>query len=155
MKLRLLLALPLLALAACEPEAEEPAPVSEGADMAAEAPAVDVAGTITALGGGVTALPLAAAQDNVNGWIAELDGADFEGADGIADNLRLLRAELSRDDLDGPEIGQILSRLGEQTASAAALDASGDLARLAALLNDAGRALGGQATAGFGQDEEL
>lgn len=158
MTTRLLLAFALLfTLSACgndtaseevmdDVTADEVAPINPSPGVPDDAPEVDVPGTIAALQGGLTAIPAAAAVDNINGWIAKLEGAGFDGAEEITDNLEELRDELESDEIDGAEVGGLLTRLGELT-SAAALGASSSsqdgLNQLAELLSGAGASLGG------------
>ena len=106
------------------------------------APAVDVQGTISALEGGITNLAPAAALDNINGWIAQLDGMD--GADDVVEGLRELREALGDTPLDGEYIGEILTDLGEETTEAAGTVTGAQrdgLMRLGELLSTAGASL--------------
>ena len=112
----------------------------------ADAPEVDVPGTIAALESGLTNIPAGAAVDNINGWIAKLDGAGFEGADEITDHLAQLRGELQETELDGAAIGGHLSRLGELTTAAADGASSSSqegLRTLGGLLSSGGAMLSG------------
>ncbi|MDX1531619.1 MAG: hypothetical protein R3362_08845 [Rhodothermales bacterium] len=122
-------------LVVAEPEIDEP--------MEPAAPAVDVQGTINALQGGLTAVPMQAALDNINGWIARLDGAEFDGAEEIADNLEELREELMESEIDGDDVGGLLVELGEQTTAAAVAAGSAELGQLGGLLTNAGQGLTG------------
>ena len=145
--------LPLLALAfslgACATDTDvdtattvdEPV-VTDVEPIQPAAPAVDVQGTISALEGGITNLAPAAALDNINGWIAQLDGMD--GADEIVENLRELREALGDTPLDGEYIGELLSELGEDTSEVAGTVTGAQrdgLMRLGELLSTAGASL--------------
>lgn len=141
-----------LGLAACAEETEvepiaepdmmeEPAPMPE---PAAPAPGtVDVAGTISALQGGITALPMNAAIDNINGWITQLQGADFDGSDEIVEELMELRDELQESPIDGAEVAESLTELGRMTGEAATAAGNTELQQLADLLSGAGNQLSG------------
>ena len=145
--------LPILALsfglAACTPDADvdpvtdvdEPV-VTDIEPIQPAAPAVDVQGTIDALDGGILDLAPSAALDNINGWIAQLDGMD--GADDVVEGLEELREALGDTPLDGDYIGEILSELGEETTEAAGTVTGAQrdgLMRLGELLSTAGGSL--------------
>lgn len=145
----LLLALPLAACGGDDAEeatdatTEDVAVADTPTDVPADAPEVDVAGTIAALESGLTAIPAADAVGNINGWIATLDGAGF---DEITTSLEALRDDLQTDPLDGASIGAHLTRLGELTTEAAAGASSSSqegLMRLGELLSTAGGSLTG------------
>lgn len=124
-----------------EPVVEEPV-VVDVEPIAPAPPDVDVAGTVSALEGGITNLAPAAALDNINGWIAQLDGMD--GADDIVEGLEELRDALGASPLDGEYIGEILSELGEETTEVAATVTGAQqdgLMRLGELLSTAGASL--------------
>jgi hypothetical protein len=141
-----------LTLAACASDTEvEPAEPMTDTEMmdepmpepAAPAPAasVDVPGTISALQGGITAIPMNAAIDNINGWIAQLEGADFEGADALVAKLEELRGELQATPISGADVAESLTELGRMTGEAATAAGSADLQQLADLLSGAGNQL--------------
>lgn len=124
----------------------EIAPINPEPGIPANAPEVDVASTISTLQSGLTSIPAAAAVDNINGWIAKLEGAGFEGAEEITDNLEELRDELQEDTLNGAEIGETLARLGELTTAAAAGASSSSqegLMQLGTILSEGGAMLNG------------
>jgi hypothetical protein len=134
------------AFAACadDPDIEEPVVVDDPVveePMAAGGMAADVSvdGTISALEGGITSLAPSAAIDNINGWIARLEEAEFDGSDDIVDSLEELRDELSGGEIDGEYVAELLVELGEDTAAAAGGNAG--LERLASLLTSAGEGL--------------
>lgn len=110
-----------------ETEVVDPAPVADdmatddmAADDAAPADEVTLDGTIAAVPeGGITAIPAGAALDNINGWITQLDGAEFTNAAEIRQGLMDLRDQLQADPLDGAAIGATLTNLGTWTAEAA------------------------------------
>jgi len=155
--LALLLALPLAACGSDDTVAEETmeevaddeiAPMNPEPGIPADAPEVDVPGTIAALESGLTSIPTEAAVGNINGWIATLEGAGFEGSEEITDNLESLRDALQEETLDGAAIGSTLSRLGELTTAAAAGASSSSqdgLMRLGTLLSEGGAMLTGGA----------
>jgi hypothetical protein len=138
-----------LTLSACAGDAEvdpvttvEEPVVTDVEPVAPAPPSVDVQGTISALEGGITNLAPAAALDNINGWIAQLDGMD--GADGIVDNLEELRDALGANPLDGEYIGELLSELGAETTEVAGTvtgTQQDGLMRLGELLSTAGSSL--------------
>ncbi|MEM1055350.1 MAG: hypothetical protein AAGI52_07475 [Bacteroidota bacterium] len=103
------------------PAVEEPAPADTMAADADAAPAeVTLDGTIAAVPeGGITAIPAGAALDNINGWIAQLDGAEFTNAAEIRQGLMDLSDQLQTDPLDGAAIGATLTDLGTWTAESA------------------------------------
>ncbi|HIG73282.1 MAG TPA: hypothetical protein EYQ24_01485 [Bacteroidetes bacterium] len=104
--------------------AVDPAPVPDtmAADTMAAAmtaPEVSLDGTLEAAGDDITAIPVAGALDNINGWIARLDGAEFTNAAEIREGLMTLRDQLQNDPLDGAAIGETLTNLGDWTAESA------------------------------------
>ena len=124
----------------------EVAPINPEPGVPADAPEVDVTGTIAALESGLTAIPAGDAVGNINGWIAKLEGAGFDGSEEITDNLEELRDALQAETLDGAAIGATLSRLGELTTAAAAGASSSSqegLMRLGTLLSEGGAMLAG------------
>ena len=141
-----LLMVPAFAACTDEPEMEEPMvdePVVEEPMVDDDMPAADVTvdGTISALEGGLTNLAIPAAIENINGWIQQIEAADFEGSEDLVDSLEELREELGDTPIDGDDVGDVLIELGEDTATAGAGNAG--LERLAALLVSAGESLGG------------
>lgn len=105
------------------------------------APAVTVEGTLAAAqnAGGLTRLAPNVAVQNIDGWIARLQGMDGTGP--IVSNLRTLKSQLQAPTLDGMAIGRTLSQLGEQTTTVAA--GNGDLRQLGQALSQAGSMLTG------------
>ena len=116
--------------------------------MAADPMASDVTvdGTIAAAGTDLTALAPAAAVENIDGWIAKLEGAEFAQAGALRTGLTQLKTQLTATPLDGAAIGATLTDLGEQTtASAAGASSSSQegLRTLGGALTAAGQKLGG------------
>ncbi len=106
-----------------------------------DAPAVTAQGTVDAVtgAGGLTNLPAAAAVDNINGWIAQLEGnPDFAP---VVSDLETLRGQLQASPIDGSAVGATLQRLGEATLGAAGGDSA--LEALGSTLTDAGNTLAG------------
>ena len=157
MTLRLLLTLALLPLAACA-DADDPVvadsdvvavePVDEPMDDALDADGAmmdDAAPTVTAdatleaasSAGGLTSLAPGAAVENIDAWIATLDGN--AAAAPVVANLRTLREQLTASPLDGAAIGATLVELGEGTMAAA--DGDGALEQLGEALQNAGNGL--------------
>ena len=147
----------LLPLAACETEEVEPVttdpvvvdPVAPAPEpmtdpmtdpMAGE---VTVDGTIAAAGNDLTALAPAAAVDNINGWIARLEGADFQNAQEIRQGLMTLRDQLQEPTIDGAAVGETLTNLGTWTAEAGTAAGDASLGTLAGALTQAGQKLTG------------
>lgn len=127
----------------------------------------DLENTSAALEAGVTTLAPGAAIRVIDVWYGTLKNAERDDLHLIANLLGELKEALQRDRLDGPTIGNLLLRLGEQTTSAAA-DAndtrlSPKLERLGTLLTRAGTTLGaepveshrGSAAATRGSDDSL
>ncbi|MGI9176100.1 MAG: hypothetical protein ACR2GR_12375 [Rhodothermales bacterium] len=143
--LALVLAL-FVGLSACAPEDNEEPDITEE-PMADMAPAgADLDATIQALQGDITAMDPAAAVDNINAWQAELEASGDEALQGIASDLGELKNQLSQMPPNGGEVGQTLTRLGEQTTQAAASAEAGvaeQLNQLGSLLSDAGAQLSG------------
>ena len=166
---RLLLFALALPLAACGGDEAADTTVVDTTDPAADAPMADdmmaddpmagdsmaggamasdvtVDGTIAAAGSDLTALAPAAAIENIDGWLAKLEGAQFGQAGEIRNGLEELKAELSASPLDGAEIGETLADLGDQTTATAAEASSSSQAgrrTLGAALSAAGAKLGG------------
>lgn len=106
-------------------------------DMAA--PTVTPEGTVSAVqsAGGLTSLSVAAATQNIDGWIARLsDDARFAP---VVTDLRMLRGQLQQSPIDGEAVGETLQRLGTATSAAATPNTS--LATLGQTLSDAGDSL--------------
>ncbi|MEM0963140.1 MAG: hypothetical protein AAGK21_11470 [Bacteroidota bacterium] len=110
-------------------------------DATGEEPAVTAQGTLDAVqsAGGLTSLAPAAAVQNIDGWIAQLEGnPDFAPT---VDALNTLKGQLQAETLDGAAIGGTLQTLGQQTTDAAGDDAA--LGQLGAALTAAGDQLAG------------
>lgn len=108
----------------------------------------DLENTSAALEGGVTTLAPRTAIRVIETWYDTLKNAERDDLNAIANLLAELKDELQADELDGPTIGDLMLRLGEQTTSAAA-DAddarlSPKLEHLGTLLTRAGSALGAE-----------
>ena len=102
---------------------------------------VTAQGTVDAVtnAGGLTSLAPAAAVDNIDGWIAQLQGnPDFAP---VVTDLEMLKTQLTTDPLDGSAIGATLQRLGEATTGAAGGDSA--LETLGSTLSSAGNELAG------------
>lgn len=113
-------------------EPMEPAPATDGVTAQATVDAVQQAG-------GLTSLTVAAATQNIDGWIAQLEGnPDFAS---VVTDLRTLRGQLQASPIDGAAVGGTLQRLGEATTAAAAGD--GALETLGTTLTEAGNQLAG------------
>ena len=120
-----------------------PEPAAPTGTMASD---VTVDGTIAAAGTDLTALAPAAAVENIDGWIAKLEGAEFAQAGALRTGLTQLKTQLTATPLDGAAIGATLTDLGEQTtASAAGASSSSQegLRTLGGALTAAGQKLGG------------
>ncbi|MFK8055945.1 MAG: hypothetical protein AB8F78_07495 [Saprospiraceae bacterium] len=63
--------------------------------------------------GGITKLSPDVAASNVEGWISTLGG--MEGTDGIVGNLKTLKTELTKGNIDGSIVGPILVKLADET----------------------------------------
>ena len=110
-----------------------------------DVPTVD--GTIAALQGGLTAVPLDAAVANIEGWEAQLSGSPDSTLQTIAIQLGELKEALQADTINGTAVGQLLRSLGEGTVEAASGNAQ--LTDLGNLLVEAGTGLmGGGASGG-------
>ena len=109
--------------------------------MMGDAPDVTAQGTVDAVqqAGGLTDLAPATALQNIDGWIAQLEGnPDF--APVVAD-LETLRGQLQETPIDGSAVGATLQSLGSATTNAAGGD--GALETLGQTLTDAGNMLAG------------
>ena len=166
MTLRLLFALALLPLAACA-DADDPVVVDSETDIVTVDPVDDpmmddtmmddttmtdpmmddAASDVTAQGtldaaqaaGGLTSLAPAAAVENIDAWIAKLDGN--AAAAPIVEGLQTLKGQLTATPLDGAAIGATLVELGTGTTAAAGGDTS--LEQLGEALTSAGNTLQG------------
>lgn len=124
-----------------------------GADTAALGPGeADLDSTLSLLETpDITDVPLNRAISLIGAWEQELRQSGQENLESIADDLDALESELMNQPMDGQAIGEIMTRLGEQTAQAAETDAEGataeQLQQLGNLLSQAGNQLaGGTAT---------
>ena len=88
---------------------------------------------------GLTAMAPAAAIANIDNWIGQLDGAEFENADEIREGLMTLKDQLQTTPLDGSAIGATLTNLGTWTVQSAGADAA--LTNLGQALESAGQSL--------------
>lgn len=108
----------------------------------------DLENTSASLEAGVTMLAPSAAIRIIDTWYDTLKNAERDDLHTIANLLAELKDELQADRLDGPTIGNLMLRLGEQTTNAAvnADDArlSPKLEHLGTLLTRAGSALGAE-----------
>lgn len=102
--------------------------------------------TIEAAEGGLTSLPAATALDVIGQWQTTLRGANQPALTEIANDLQALEQQLQASPINGNEIGQILTRMGQRT-TAVAPQAEGAtverLQRLGELLTQAGNQLSG------------
>jgi len=106
-----------------------------------DAPEVTAQATVDAVteAGGLTNLAPGAAVDNIDAWIARLEGnADFAR---VVEDLETLKSQLQASPIDGAAVGATLQSLGEATTAAAAGD--GALETLGTTLTDAGNSLAG------------
>ncbi len=101
--------------------------------------------TIKHLKAGVTSMGRAAAQHSIEAWQTELSG--YEGAKfrTIATDLGHLHNELSKEEIDGANVGKLMVKLGKETVSVAkdADDKSGLVQELGTLLERNGEKLKG------------
>lgn len=100
-----------------------------------------VEGTISALEGGLTSLPLEAALANIEGWQTTLEASDETTVQNLGVQLGELATALQADTIDATEVSRLLLSLGEGTSAVAAGDEQ--LARLGTLLSQAGGSLMG------------
>ncbi|WP_116107238.1 hypothetical protein [Lewinella sp. IMCC34191] len=63
----------------------------------------------------ITTLPVSAATENIDGWLAELRGMD--GADEIVSDLESLKQALSAPEIDGEDVSDLLFSLADATRS--------------------------------------
>jgi hypothetical protein len=102
--------------------------------------------TIKAIQGGLTSLAADKGVKNIEGWMQQLDEAEFRGAKTIRDNLGKLKRHLESGNLDGAAIGELLGTLGQATVRAAsnAQGAQGrKIQQLGELLSQSAGDLGG------------
>ena len=155
----LLTALLFLGLTACASETEtsqdtgtEVQEEVQGEDMSEmESGASDVTaqGTVSLLQGGLTNIATDQAVQNIDGWLARIDDANNDALDAVADNLEELKTALQADEIDGAEVGNLLTELGQQTSETASAATGQQMTQLQAL----GEALtsgGEQLTSGGG-----
>ncbi len=112
-----------------------------------------VESTVELFDGGITEVPLDAALANIQGWEATLREADNPDLTAIADNLEQLATALQADPVDGAEVADLLSQLGDQTRTAAEgadvdEDTASQLSLLASLLTQVGQQLSGETGGG-------
>ena len=98
-----------------------------------------VEGTVSALEGGVTSLPLDAALANIQGWQSTLSGSDDPAVQALSGQLGELATALQADSLDPAEISRLMTSLGEGTTAVAGGDAQ--LEGLGNLLQQVGSSL--------------
>ena len=102
---------------------------------------VTAQGTVDAVtnAGGLTSLSLSAANQNIDGWIAQLEGnPDFAP---VVTDLQTLKAQLAASPIDGAAVGATLQSLGTATTGAAGGDSA--LETLGSTLSSAGDQLAG------------
>ncbi len=105
--------------------------------MSNDTPTVE--GTVSALEGGVTSLPLDAALTNIQGWQSTLSGSDDPAVQTLSSQLGELATALQADSIDAAEISRLMTNLGEGTTAVAGGDAQ--LESLGNLLQQAGGSL--------------
>lgn len=105
--------------------------------MSNDNPTVD--GTVSALEGGVTSLPLEAALANIESWQTKLQGSDDPDVQALSAQLGELSAALQTQPIDPAEVGRLMTSLGEGTSSVAGGDSQ--LSSLGNLLKQAGSSL--------------
>ena len=107
--------------------------------MSGGTPEVD--DTISALQGGITSLSPAAAVGNIDMWHEKLSGL---GLSDIASDLGELKTALTSGNLDGKQIGAIMSRVGQKTMDSASQAPAADmpkLQQLGSMLSGVGKTL--------------
>jgi hypothetical protein len=89
---------------------------------------------------GVMSMGLTAAKHSIESWQEELKGYEGTGFKTIVTDLGHLHDELGKDDINGKKVGQLLSKLGKETAACAkhAGDKSDVVSELGELLSSAG-----------------
>lgn len=110
---------------------------------------VTAQGTVSLLQGGLTNIATDQAVQNIDGWLARIDDANNDALDAVADNLEELKTALQADEIDGAEVGNLLTELGQQTSETASAATGQQMTQLQAL----GEALtsgGEQLTSGGG-----
>lgn len=137
-----------LGLTACQQEAPPPPaePLPEetmDAEMPAPVGEPTVAETNAALEQGVGAIPAQDALNNIDGWIARLEGAEFAQRDDIVQGLRDLRAALQESPIDGGRVADLLEDLGSWTSQAGTDAGNADVQRLGQLLTENAQRLRG------------
>lgn len=124
------------------------APPTTGAtvDSAAQDPTALLETTITAAEGGLTNVPAATALGVIRQWQTTLRGQNNPALTQIADDLGTLEQQLQANPINAKDVGGTLTKLGEQTttAAASAQGAAGErVRRLGTLLSQAGSQLSG------------
>lgn len=105
--------------------------------MSNDTPTVE--GTISALEGGVTSLPLDAALANIESWQTTLEASDDPAVQALSAQLGELAAALQAESIDPAEVSRLMTSLGEGTAAVAGGDAQ--LESLGNMLSQAGSSL--------------
>ena len=108
--------------------------------MSQASQAADLGSTISALQGGLTSLPAAAAVANIESWQQQLQGAAPE----IASSLGELKSLLSSGNADAQSIAQALKKIGTQTSDAGTStggDAGSQVQQLGQMLTQAASSL--------------
>lgn len=108
----------------------------------ADASMVSINETMTAItnAGGLTSMSPDAAVAAIDGWTSKLQGQ--AGAENIVANLNALKTELTAGSINGAAVGEILVKLGTETASVAPDNMA--LQGLATTLQQAGASLSGK-----------
>ncbi len=100
----------------------------------------DLNSTISALKGGLTALPAEAAVANIESWQSQLKDAAPE----VASTLGELKTALTSGSASGSSIGALLTKLGGQASGAGTStggDAGSQMEALGKMLTEAGKSL--------------
>jgi hypothetical protein len=100
--------------------------------------------TLSALQGDLTSLSPSKGADLIAKWTADMENADWRGAKTIHGNLAALQSQLEGGTPDGARIKDLLTKLGEETARAAAHvggNTGSQLQQLADALQKAGSSL--------------
>lgn len=105
--------------------------------MSNDTPTVE--GTVSALEGGVTSLPLDAALANIEGWQTTLAGSDDPAVQALSAQLGELATALQAESIDPAEVSRLMTSLGEGTTAVAEGDAQ--LEGVGNLLQQAGSSL--------------
>ena len=114
----------------------------------AQSDAPTVEGTISALKGGLTSLPVDAAVANIEGWQNTLEGSDDPVVQGIVTKLGQLSTALQADTIQDAKISNLLTGLGADTLATAKSAGNDQLTQLGNLLLNAGTSLVNGATSG-------